>query len=187
MRPRGVGGQFISQMSSRSLASRPPNVAFMIWMSFPRRGKKDVGDERYFHHASCRAECLVNMHFSVASMLLAQLGLGKKCRADLDNTLWGGVIGDDGLSGIRLGGGVPGQAFAAFQRCVQTPPAGVILAVCSKNTESIAARSFEKHTEMVLKLADISCFVANWEDKASNLKAIAKQLNIGINFAGLRG
>jgi FkbH-like protein len=93
------------------------------------------------------------------------------------------VIGDDGLGGIRLGQGDPeGEAFAAFQQYVQAlQQRGVILAVCSKNNEETAREVFEKHSEMVLRLKDISCFVANWEDKATNLRNIAGTLNIGIN------
>jgi FkbH-like protein len=102
---------------------------------------------------------------------------------DLDNTLWGGVIGDDGLGGIRLGQGDPeSEAFVAFQRYVKSlGERGVILAVCSKNNDSIAREVFEKHPEMVLRLDDISCFIANWDDKATNLARIAEQLNIGLN------
>jgi FkbH-like protein len=102
---------------------------------------------------------------------------------DLDNTLWGGVIGDDGLAGINLGqGDAIGEAFVAFQRYAKTlAQRGVILAVCSKNEDVNAREPFEKHPEMVLKLEDISCFVANWEDKAANLRRIAQELNIGLD------
>ena len=187
MRHAASAGRFIAQMNESFARVAPPYVAIHDLDELSASvGRRTWGDERYFHHAKlpCAPECLVEYAHSVASMLLAQLGLGKKCLVlDLDNTLWGGVIGDDGLGGIRLGQGDPeGEAFAAFQRYVQKlRQRGVILAVCSKNTDSIAREVFEKHTEMVLKLADISCFVANWEDKASNLKAIAKQLNIGLN------
>jgi FkbH-like protein len=115
---------------------------------------------------------------------MGQLGLGKKCLVlDLDNTLWGGVIGDDGLGGIRLGqGDAESEAYVAFQKYVQAlQKRGVILAVCSKNTESIALEPFEKHPEMVLRVGDISCFQANWDDKATNLGRIASELNIGLN------
>jgi FkbH-like protein len=102
---------------------------------------------------------------------------------DLDQTLWGGVIGDDGLEGIKLGqGSGVGESFAAFQRFVRDlANRGVILAVCSKNDEKIALEPFEKHPEMVLKKTDIVYFAANWNDKASNIRLIAKQLNIGLD------
>ena len=102
---------------------------------------------------------------------------------DLDNTLWGGVIGDDGMEGIKLGqGSALGEAFVAFQRYAQgLSRRGVILAVCSKNDEANAFEPFERHPEMVLKRSDIACFVANWTDKASNLRQIASELNIGLD------
>ncbi len=187
MRHAASAGRFVSRMNESFAASAPSYVAIHDLDELSAGvGRRAWGDERFFHHAKlpCAPETMVEYAHSVASILLAQLGLGKKCLVlDLDNTLWGGVIGDDGLGGIRLGQGDPeGEAFAAFQRYVQKlRQRGVIIAVCSKNTDSIAREAFEKHTEMVLKLADVSCFVANWEDKASNLKAIAKQLNIGIN------
>jgi FkbH-like protein len=111
-------------------------------------------------------------------------GRSRKCLVlDLDNTLWGGVIGDDGLEGIHLGQGTAiGEAYVAFQRYAQRlARRGVILAVCSKNDENNATEPFNRHPEMVLKSADIACFVANWQDKASNLRTIAKRLNLGLD------
>src|ERR1700728_1991597 len=113
----------------------------------------------------------------------AQYGRSRKCLvADLDNTLWGGVIGDDGLEGIRLGqGSAMGEAYLAFQRyLLRLKDRGVVLAVCSKNDEANAFLPFDEHPEMLLKRADIACFVANWNDKAANLRAIAKTLSLGI-------
>jgi len=120
----------------------------------------------------------------VSKLLAAVRGLSRKCLVlDLDNTLWGGVIGDDGLDGIVLGQGhAVGESYIAFQKYVlELSRRGVILAVCSKNDENNALEAFEKHPEMVLRRKDIACFVANWEDKASNLRTIAKTLNIGID------
>jgi FkbH-like protein len=143
-------------------------------------------DPRFYHNAKlpCDPESLVDYAHSVASLVAAQLGLAKKCLAlDLDNTLWGGVIGDDGLGGIRLGQGDPaGEAFLEFQKYVQSlRRRGVLLAVCSKNEHQTAWEVFEKHPEMALRQADFSCFMANWNDKAANLRAIAQQLNIGAD------
>ncbi len=114
----------------------------------------------------------------------AMWGRSAKCLVlDLDNTLWGGVIGDDGLEGIVLGQGSPaGEAYVAFQRYAkQLGERGVILAVCSKNDEANALEPFAKHPEMVLRSKDIACFVANWTDKATNLRTIAERLNIGLD------
>jgi FkbH-like protein len=120
----------------------------------------------------------------VARVVAAQRGLSKKCLVlDLDNTLWGGVIGDDGLEGIVLGeGSARGEAHLAFQRYVkQLAERGVILAVCSKNELVVAESAFERHPEMVLRRDDIAAFVATWDDKATNVAAIASQLNIGLD------
>lgn len=120
----------------------------------------------------------------VARVVAASVGLSRKCLVlDLDNTLWGGVIGDDGLEGIRLGqGDAEGEAFLAFQRYVaRLGQRGVMLAVCSKNTAEIAEAAFAQHPEMALRRDEIACFVCNWDDKASNIRKIAKTLNIGID------
>jgi FkbH-like protein len=114
----------------------------------------------------------------------AQRGLSKKCLVlDLDNTLWGGVIGDDGLDGIVLGeGSGVGEAHLALQRYTKRlHDRGVILAVCSKNDPLIAETAFREHPEMLLRRSDVAAFVANWEDKASNLVRIAEQLNLGVD------
>jgi FkbH-like protein len=120
----------------------------------------------------------------VARLLAARAGRSYKCLVlDLDNTLWGGVIGDDGLNGIVLGqGSALGEGFVAVQEYAKDlARRGVILAVCSKNDAHNAVEPFEKHPDMVLKLADIACFRANWDDKVANLRAIAQDLNIGID------
>ena len=120
----------------------------------------------------------------VARLLAAKQGRSAKCLVlDLDNTLWGGVVGDDGLEGLVIGqGSALGEAFVAFQEYArELSRRGVILAVCSKNDEVNAVEPFEKHPEMVLERHDIASFVANWSDKASNLRAIAEELNIGID------
>jgi FkbH-like protein len=120
----------------------------------------------------------------VARVIAARLGRSSKCLVlDLDNTLWGGVIGDDGLHGIVLGqGSVTGEAHVALQTYAKAlSRRGVILAVCSKNDEANALEPFERHSEMILRRADIACFVANWQDKATNLREIARRLNIGVD------
>ncbi|MDP9127956.1 MAG: HAD-IIIC family phosphatase [Pseudomonadota bacterium] len=120
----------------------------------------------------------------VARMIAALHGRSSKCLVlDLDNTLWGGVIGDDGLDGIKLGqGSASGEAHQALQRYAHDlARRGVILAVCSKNDEANAVEAFDKHPEMVLKRSDIACFIANWDDKPTNLRRIADRLNIGLD------
>jgi FkbH-like protein len=115
--------------------------------------------------------------------LRALLGLSKKVLVlDLDNTIWGGVVGEDGVHGLRLGAHSPeGEAYAALQRyALELKQRGIVLAVCSKNNEADAKEPFEKHREMVLRLDDIAVFCANWNDKASNLREIAHRLALGL-------
>ncbi len=104
----------------------------------------------------------------VGRWVAAKQGRSFKCLVlDLDNTLWGGVIGDDGMEGIVLGQGSPlGEAYVAFQEYArELSRRGIILAVCSKNDEANALEPFEKHPDMVLKRGDIACFVANWSEQ----------------------
>ena len=120
----------------------------------------------------------------LAKLVAALRGKSKKCLVlDLDNTLWGGVIGDDGLDGIQIGQGHPvGESFLAIQQWVyELKELGVILAVCSKNEEDVALQVFREHPGMLLKEDDFALFVANWEDKASNVRFIADTLNIGLD------
>ena len=126
----------------------------------------------------------------VARLVAAQCGRSYKCLVlDLDNTLWGGVIGDDGVEGLVLGqGSAAGEAFIAFQEYVhQLSQRGIILAVCSKNDETIALSPFAAHPDMVLKRPLFAAFVANWADKATNLRAIARAAQHRAGCLGVRG
>lgn len=120
---------------------------------------------------------------AVIDVQKALAGRIKKCVVlDLDNTLWGGVIGDDGIDNIEIGELGRGHVFTDFQRWLkQLKECGIILCVCSKNNEDTAKKPFEEHDEMILRLSDIALFVANWEDKASNIRLIQKTLNIGMD------
>lgn len=114
----------------------------------------------------------------------AFLGKSRKCIVlDLDNTLWGGVVGDSGYEGILTDpNDAEGEAYLHFQRyLLDLKNRGVILAVCSKNDIENAKEPFEKNENMILRLTDISSFIANWNDKASNIRLIAKELNIGLD------
>jgi FkbH-like protein len=121
---------------------------------------------------------------SICRLLGAARGKARKCLVlDLDNTLWGGVIGDDGVGGIVLGqNSAVGEAHVALQLFLfDLRRRGVILAVCSKNEETIARTPFREHSEMVLKEDHIAVFIANWSDKANNIREIAATLNIGTD------
>jgi FkbH-like protein len=129
-------------------------------------------------------EALPEITHTLAAALTGLLGRGRKVLVlDLDNTLWGGVVGDDGLQGLDLGPETAeGEAFATFQTYIKSlSQRGIVLAVCSKNRDEVARSPFREHTGMVLKETDIACFVANFQDKAANLRHIAKQLNLGLD------
>jgi FkbH-like protein len=120
---------------------------------------------------------------TTVDLIGAMYGKMKKCVIlDLDNTIWGGIIGDDGMENIQIGNLGIGKAFTDFQYWIKKLKSrGIIIAVCSKNTEAIAKEPFEKHPDMVLELDDIAVFIANWENKIDNIKRIQGILNIGFD------
>jgi len=120
---------------------------------------------------------------NVIDIVKALKGNVHKCLVlDLDNTLWGGVIGDDGIENIEIGDLGIGQAYTSIQLWAKLlKERGIILTVCSKNNEDTAKEPFEKHPDMVLRLHDIAVFVANWNSKAENIKYIKNVLNIGYD------
>ncbi len=140
--------------------------------------------DRYFSYKiPFSAEANLAVARSLASLVRAIYGRSRKVLVlDLDNTLWGGVIGDDGVDHIQIGRETPvAEAYTAFQEyCLALRERGVLLAVCSKNTESVAQAGF-KHPSSVLKLDHFACFKANWEPKHENLLQIAQELNLGVN------
>jgi FkbH-like protein len=120
---------------------------------------------------------------SIAKILRAAYGKSRKCLVlDLDNTLWGGVIGDDGVANLSLGNETPkGEAYVAFQQyCRELKNRGVLLAVCSKNDMETAKEGFS-HPDSILRVDDFAAFVANWEPKSQNVERIAKELNLGLD------
>jgi FkbH-like protein len=129
-----------------------------------------------------KADCL--MYLAQEWLRFIHPLAGKVCKAlvmDLDNTLWGGVIGEDGLAGIQVGLDYPGAAYAAVQRVIlDLYQRGIILAVCSKNNPADAMEALEHHPEMLLRPHHFASMRINWQDKAQNLREIAAELNIGI-------
>jgi FkbH-like protein len=128
--------------------------------------------------------CLPLYAEHAARIAAAMRGKGGRCLIlDLDNTLWGGVIGDDGVEGIVLGeGDATGEAFVSVQRmALALRERGIVLAVSSKNDESNARKPFREHPEMLLKEDHIAVFKANWQDKAGNIRQIAEELNLGLD------
>jgi FkbH-like protein len=126
---------------------------------------------------------LVELAREVERVLLPLAGVGSKVAVvDLDNTLWGGVIGEDGLEGIRIGPEHPGASYLALQRALLDLTArGIVLAICSKNNEADAREVFERHPNMLLRLEHFAAVRMNWKDKATNLRDIAAELNLGID------
>lgn len=143
-------------------------------------------DRQYWYHSkhAFSPDSTGQVAHAAARLIRGLMGQAHKCLVlDLDNTIWGGVIGDDGVGGIILGqGDADGEAFLDFQRYAKALKArGVILAVCSKNEEENAKEAFERHPEMVLSLEDIAVFVCNWTNKAENISSIANTLDIGLD------
>lgn len=148
-------------------------------------GRETLFSDKYYYSArlAVSVEGLPMLATGIADIISALSGKFKKCVVlDLDNTLWGGVIGDDGIDNIQIGELGTGRAFSDFQKWLtELKNRGILLAVCSKNNEDAAKEPFEKHPEMVLRLSDFAIFVANWNDKASNIKYIQQTLNIGMD------
>ena len=141
---------------------------------------------RFQYHAykfAMNYEVMPKVALNLSKIIRAVFGKNKKCLVlDLDNTLWGGVIGDDGLENLQIGHETPAaEAFTEFQKYVlKLKRRGVILAVCSKNDEDVAKSGFT-HPDSVLKFEDFAAFYANWQPKNENIAAIAAELNIGID------
>jgi FkbH-like protein len=142
-------------------------------------------DEKFYISADLlfAPDFFVVLAKNVLDIVKAATGRLTKCVIlDLDNTVWGGVIGDDGLEKIEIGDYKSGKAFMQVQQLAkQLKERGIILAVCSKNTESIAKEPFERHPEMILRLEDFAVFVANWENKVDNIRYIRDVLEIGFD------
>ena len=168
------------------LSSNTKN-AFIVDLSTIQNfyGRENVYDDKLYYIAKMplSTNILPEVAKQVVDVIKTLHGKLKKCVIlDLDNTLWGGVIGDDGLKSIQIGELGLGHAFSEFQMWLkELKNRGILLAICSKNNEDTAKEPFEKHPEMVLRLDDISMFVANWENKASNIKNIQATLNIGMD------
>jgi FkbH-like protein len=148
-------------------------------------GRQQWFEDRFWDSAKyfCALDCLPHVANSLVAIVMASLGQVIKCVVvDLDNTLWGGVIGDDGLDGIQISAHGEGEAFYRMQQYLRAlKQRGIVLAVCSKNEMANALLPFEKHPEMVLRREDFAVFVANWNDKAVNIRQIKQTLNIGFD------
>lgn len=148
-------------------------------------GRKNIFDPRFY----ISSNIVFNIDFlplvakNIVDIIKAATGKINKCMIlDLDNTIWGGIIGDDGISNIQIGELGIGKAFSELQMWAkQLRERGIILAICSKNSEKIAKEPFINHPDMILRLDDISIFVVNWGNKVDNIKYIQSILNIGFD------
>lgn len=153
---------------------------------FLKKFKSDqIVDMKYYYLSKIIISPIISPAFQewFGTILKAINGQRKKCLVlDLDNTLWGGVLGEDGLNGIKLGNTYPGNCFLDFQKqLLEAKRNGVLLAVLSKNNEDEVWRAFEMHPDFILKKDDFVSTRINWNNKAANIKEIAKELNIGID------
>lgn len=185
----GVGGRvsILRGVNAHLWANRLPGVVIVDL----ERISMEIGTERWedpgqWHlakqHPGPGALSLLVDHY--VALIRAQFGLAKKVLVlDLDNTLWAGVVGEDGVAGLRVGPPTAiGEAHAALQTYAkELKRRGVLLAVCTKNNEVDARAPFRQHDGMVLKEDDFVAFVANWRDKSDNLRAIARALSVGLD------
>jgi len=166
--------------------SAPPHLSIcdLEFLAY-RHGGLFARDERAWFESKqpCSAGLLPAFAREVLRLVNSFRRAAKKVLVlDLDNTLWGGVVAEEGLEGIELGDtSSRGEAFKAFQKAIiSLKERGVLLAVCSKNDHAKAAEVFEKHPEMVLRMEDVVAFKANWDPKSDNIRQIALDLNLGL-------
>lgn len=142
-------------------------------------------DDRNWHQARApyALPLLDKLAAEYVRIARALKGKARKCLVlDCDNTLWGGIVGEDGLNGIQLGRTYPGSAYRAFQAAaLELQHRGVLLALCSKNNEADALEVLNSHPECLIRRKHLACTRINWNDKAANLREIARELNIGLD------
>lgn len=174
------------EIAERVRKTHPYVVIFDAERVESRYGKSRVRDDRMWYLASIPYSngFLTLLASEYMRIIRALLGLTRKCIVlDLDNTLWGGVVGEDGFEGIHVGGSTaPGNAYADFQRALLAlQRRGVLLAICSKNNPDDALPVLEKHPGMILRRTDFAATQIGWQQKSAGIRAIAAELNIGLD------
>lgn len=169
-----------------NLSQQYPNIKILDFLSFTRRySASDIVDWKMFLLAQIPLNPKLADAFKIwyNNQLKAISLQRKKCLVlDLDNTLWGGILGEDGLNNIQLSGGYPGKAFHLWQEgLLQLKQSGVILCICSKNNVEDVNEVWQKRNDMLLKRGDFAALRINWHDKATNIKELSKELNIGLD------
>jgi FkbH-like protein len=170
----------------REMGEISPRVVILDWASHSERlGIRAYSDPRLWYLGRMRfnPDGLIEISDLIAAHVAAYRNMAKKVAVvDLDNTMWGGIVGEDGMSGLMLGEEGIGLAFLDFQRELRKlHDAGIILAICSKNNPDDAWEVFEQHESMVLKRSHFASVRINWQDKATNLREISHELNLGLD------
>ena len=169
-----------------NLAKEKNNIKIIDFAEFTSQYKKsDLIDWKYYFTSQLAFNAKYTADFKewFAQKEKEFALIRKKCIVlDLDNTLWGGVLGEDGIEGIKIGGDYPGKAFLYFQKAlVELSKSGVILAVCSKNKEADVKECWAKNPYNIINEKYISSYRINWNNKADNIKEIAAELNVGLD------
>lgn len=177
-------GARLNQLLAEMLADLPQ----LVWVDLAAEAAAcpgEIVDLRLWHLGRFPFSPTFSRHLARRWAGLALSVLGKTARVvvvDLDNTLWGGVLGEDGVAGIAVGGDYPGNAYAEFQRALkQLTRCGVALAICSKNDEDLALKAIDGLPSMVLQSSDFSARRINWNSKSANIREIAAELNLGLD------
>ena len=148
-------------------------------------GEKNILDYKKMNYGDIKInfDIIPHLIYDFLGYVKPILGLNKKCLVlDLDNTLWGNIIGEDGIEGIKIGPYPEGRSFVEFQKVIKAlSENGIILAINSKNNQKDAMKAINEHPHMILREKDFSCIKINWNDKISNMREIAKDLNIGLD------
>jgi FkbH-like protein len=185
-RSRARLGRIWREVNARllSLSERHPAVVVVDMEPIIAAGVA-ASDPRLSVYAKARftVEALAGYAREIGHLARQTAGFTRKCLVvDLDGTLWGGVVGEDGVEGIEVGEGYRGEAFLAFQRVIkQIQSQGVLLAAVSKNGPEIVDRVLREHPRMALRAEDFVEVIANWKPKHENLLALAKRLGLGID------
>jgi FkbH-like protein len=170
---------------SYSLQNDPSAFVYDFDAFVAKYGEVNIYDYRQFLFGDIKIalNCIPSLAEEFMGYINAELGINRKCIVlDLDNTLWGGIVGEDGFEGIKLSPQFPGASFIEFQRVIQAlHERGIILAINSRNNKDEALRVIREHPYMVLRENNFASIKINWNDKISNTKAIAEELNIGLD------
>lgn len=184
---QGDGAIALVRAVNQAVRAELPRGAFFLDIEAVSawEGKARFYDDRNYHWLkqpfSPEGLSSLARHIAAALRVLAA-GRRKVLVLDLDNTLWGGVVGEAGPHGILIGGSTEGEAFAAFQKDIKRlKEAGIVLAACSKNNEADAREPFEKNDQMILRLEDFAAFHASWDPKPARIREIARELNLGLD------